>query len=124
VRGNWRINNVVFPEHHNKTICPLIISQSTIYSKSYLSLFQHVITTIVLHQSIPQMSRHLRVKHQAFGKGKDVLSHFIRGIRANTIAAIGTVAPGTSNVQYLFAPKIHHDLGGAPKSIVGNMRIF
>ena len=57
---------------------------------------------------------------QAFGKGEDVLSHLVGGIRAKTIAAIGTLAPGTSTVQYIFAPKIHHDLGGAPKSIVQN----
>jgi hypothetical protein len=58
--------------------------------------------------------------NQAFGKGKDVLSYLIGGIKARTIVAIGTIAPGTSIVQYLFAPKIHHDLGGAPKLIVGN----
>ena len=57
---------------------------------------------------------------QAFGKGKDVLSYIIGGIKSNTIAAIGTIAPGTSIVQYLFAPKIHHDLGGTPKLIIGN----
>ena len=57
---------------------------------------------------------------QAFGKGKDMLSHLVGGIKANTIVAIGTLAPGTSIVQYLFAPKIHHDLRGAPKSIIGN----
>ena len=58
--------------------------------------------------------------NQAFGKGKDVLNHLVGGIRANTIVAICTLAPGTSTVQYLFAPKIHYNLGGAPKSIVGN----
>ena len=47
------------------------------------------------------------------------MSHLVGGIRANTIAAIGTLAPGTSTVQYLFAPKIHYNLGGAPKSIIG-----
>jgi hypothetical protein len=57
---------------------------------------------------------------QAFSKGKDVLSHLAGGINANTIAAIGTLAPGTSIVQYLFAPKIPHDLGGTSKLIVGN----
>ena len=55
-----------------------------------------------------------------FGMGKDVLSFLGGGIKAKTIAAIGTLALGTSIVQYLFAPKIHHDLVGAPKSIVGN----
>ena len=57
---------------------------------------------------------------QAFGKGKDVLNYIIGGIKANTIVAIGTIAPGTSIVQYLFAPKIHHDLGGTPKMIIGH----
>ena len=41
---------------------------------------------------------------QAFGKGKDVLSYVIGGIKAKTIAAIGTCAPCSSIVQYLYAP--------------------
>jgi len=57
---------------------------------------------------------------QAFGKGEDVLNFIIGGIKANTIVAIGTIAPGTSIVQYLFVPKIHHDLGGTPKMIIVN----
>ena len=51
---------------------------------------------------------------QSFGKGKDIFSYVIGGIKANTSAAIGTIAPGTSIVQYIFAPKIHHNLGGTP----------
>ena len=43
---------------------------------------------------------------QAFGKGKDVLDFVIGGIKLNTIGAIGTIALGTTIVQYLFAPKI------------------
>ena len=58
--------------------------------------------------------------NQAFRKGEDVYSYLIGGIKANTIAAIETIAPGTSIIQYLFAPKIHHDLGGTPKMIIGN----
>ena len=57
---------------------------------------------------------------QAFGKGEDVFSYLVGGIKAKTIAAIGTLAPGSSIFQYLYAPKIHHDLGGDPKLIVGN----
>ena len=53
---------------------------------------------------------------QAFGKGKNVLSYVIGGIKAKTIAAIGTCAPGSSIVQYLYAPRIHHDLGGGTKA--------
>jgi hypothetical protein len=57
---------------------------------------------------------------QAFGKGEDVMAYVIGGIKAKTIAAIGTCAPGSSVVQYLYAPRIHSDLGGVPKLIVGN----
>ena len=49
-----------------------------------------------------------------------MISYVIGGIKAKTIAAIGTVALGSSIVQYLYAPRIHHDLGGEPKLIVGN----
>ena len=31
---------------------------------------------------------------------------------------IGTIGPGSSILQYLFAPKIHHDLVGEPKELV------
>ena len=58
--------------------------------------------------------------NQAFGKGKGVLSYLVGGIKTKTITAIGTLSPGTFIVQYLFSPKIHHDLGGAPKAILGN----
>ena len=57
---------------------------------------------------------------QAFGKGKDVFSYLVGGIKTKTIAAIGTLSPVSSISQYLYAPKIHHDLGGEPKLIVGN----
>jgi hypothetical protein len=48
------------------------------------------------------------------------MAYVIGGIKAKTIAAIGTVAPGSSIVQYLHAPTIHHNLGGEPKLIVEN----
>ena len=57
---------------------------------------------------------------QAFGKGEGAMAYVIGGIRGKTIAAIGTCAPGSSVVQYLYAPRIHTDLGGEPKLIVGN----
>ena len=58
--------------------------------------------------------------NQAYRKGKDVKAYVIGGINAKTIASIGTGAPGSSIVQYLYAPRIHHNLGGEPKLIVGN----
>ena len=57
---------------------------------------------------------------QAFRKHDNMLSYIIGGIKAKTTAAIGTGVPGSSIVQYLYAPKIHHDLGVEPKLIVGN----
>ena len=47
--------------------------------------------------------------NQAFGKGEDVLSYVIGGIKSKTIAAIGTVAPGSSIIQYLYAPKVNQN---------------
>ncbi len=42
------------------------------------------------------------------------------GIRANTIAAIGTINPGSLCLQYLFAPQIHYNLSGEPIAFIGN----
>ena len=40
------------------------------------------------------------------------------GIRANKIAAIGTINPGSLCLQYLFAPQIHYNLYGAPIAFI------
>jgi hypothetical protein len=45
--------------------------------------------------------------------------YLIGGTIAGTIAAIGTIAPG-GTFQYLYAPQVHHDLGGTPVGFVGN----
>ena len=74
----------------------------------------------VLHQSVSQTGRHIKIYNQAFGKGKDMFSYLIGGIKANTIAVVMTIAPGPSIIQYLLATKIRHDLGGTPKMIIGN----
>ena len=44
----------------------------------------------------------------------------INAIKANTVAAIGTVATGSLQVQYIFAPKIFTKPDGIPVSILGN----
>jgi hypothetical protein len=46
--------------------------------------------------------------------------YLLGGISAGTIVALGTIAPGGS-FQYLYAPWIHHNLGGEPISIVGTL---
>ena len=46
--------------------------------------------------------------------------HFTGGIAAGTIAAIGTLAPGSSTLTYCYAPRIHTDLSGSFIGFVGN----
>ena len=46
--------------------------------------------------------------------------HLTGGIAAGTIAAIGTIAPGSSILTYFYAPRIHTDLRGAFIGFVGN----
>ena len=48
------------------------------------------------------------------------LVYLTGGIRAKTIAAIGTINPGSLCIQYLFAPQIHYDLSGTPIAFIGN----
>ncbi len=68
----------------------------------------------------PKRSEILGLNNQAYGKGKEVMAYVIGGIKAKTIAAIGTFAPESSILQYLHAPRIHHVLGGKPKLIIRN----
>ena len=46
--------------------------------------------------------------------------HIIGGINAGTIAALGTLAPGSSTLTYMYAPRIHTDLSGAVIGFVAN----
>ncbi len=50
----------------------------------------------------------------------EYFKYILGGISAGSIAALGTIAPGGS-FQYVYAPQIHHDLGGKPISIVGTL---
>ena len=58
---------------------------------------------------------------QAFGMVPNLLEYVIEGIRGKTIAAIGIITYSTHVVQYLYAPRVHTDLGGTPISIIGNV---
>jgi hypothetical protein len=46
--------------------------------------------------------------------------HILGGIGAGTIAALGTVAPGSYNLSYIYAPQVHTDLSGNFIGFVGN----
>ena len=59
---------------------------------------------------------------QAFHMQENLDKYFkylIGGVSAGTIVAFGTIAPG-GTFQYLYAPQVHHDLGGNPIGFVGN----
>jgi hypothetical protein len=47
-------------------------------------------------------------------------NHILGGIGAGTIAALETVAPGSYNLSYIYAPQVHTDLSGNFIGFVGN----
>ena len=57
---------------------------------------------------------------QTFGKVANLMEYVIGGIRGKTIVATGMIAHGTCDIQYLYAPCIHVNLGGKPISIIDN----
>jgi hypothetical protein len=46
--------------------------------------------------------------------------HILGGISAGTIATLGTVAPGSYNLSYIYAPQVHTDLSGNFIGFIGN----
>jgi hypothetical protein len=46
--------------------------------------------------------------------------HILGGIGARTIATLGTVAPGSYNLSYIYAPQVHANLSGNFLGFVGN----
>jgi hypothetical protein len=46
--------------------------------------------------------------------------HILGGIGASTIAAIGTIAPGSYNLSYIYTLQVHTDLGGNFICFIGN----
>jgi hypothetical protein len=49
------------------------------------------------------------------------LEHWIGGIKANTISAIGTINLGSLCTQYVYAPQIHFNLAGKPIAFIRNL---
>jgi hypothetical protein len=46
------------------------------------------------------------------------LQYVLGGITAGAIVSLGTIA-ASGTFQYIYAPQIHHNLGGKPIGIVG-----
>ncbi len=51
---------------------------------------------------------------------EDYFDYLLSGIGSGTIAAIGTIAPSSASLTYIYAPQIHTNLGGRFKGFIGN----
>jgi hypothetical protein len=68
---------------------------------------------------LPKRSEVTGTSNQVFSFTKDFGTMFLKLIKKN-IAALGTVTPGPTTLQYLFDLIIHHDLTGNLTTIIGN----
>ncbi len=69
--------------------------------------------------SFPKRNDITGAPNQVF-KFDNFLDYLTGGTRANTIAAIGTINPGSLCLQSLCAPQIHYNLSGTPIAFIGN----
>jgi hypothetical protein len=71
-------------------------------------------------ESLPKYPEVTGTSNQVFSFAKDFGTMVLKLIQTKTIAATSTVTPGSTTLQYLFDPIIHHDLTGNPTTIIGN----
>jgi hypothetical protein len=71
-------------------------------------------------ESLPKCPEVTGTPNQVFSFAKDFGTMVLKLIQTKTIAALSTVTPGSTTLQYLFDPMIHHDLTGNPTTIIGN----
>ncbi len=80
-------------------------------------------TTTNFTKSFPKRADNTGSPKQAFhmlDNRNKYYKYLLGGISAGTIVALGTIAPGGS-FQHLYAPQIHHGLGGEPIGIIGTL---
>ena len=92
-------------------------SRSKVSFRTFYSMSKTVVTSYTT--SIPKRPDLTGKPKQVF-KFDNFMDHLIGGIRAETIAALGTVVPGSLSLQYLHTPQLHCNLSGKPVAIVGN----
>jgi hypothetical protein len=63
---------------------------------------------------LPKLPEITGTPDQIFSFAKDFGTMVLKLIQTKTIAALGMVTPGSTTLQYLFNPMIHHDLTGNP----------
>jgi hypothetical protein len=69
--------------------------------------------------SIPKRPEIMGARNQVL-KFDNFLDQLIGEIKGNSIAAIGTISPGSLRIQYLYASQIHYNLAGQPIVFIGN----
>jgi hypothetical protein len=87
----------------------------------FLKLYSADEHSFFFHQIASQVPWSHGTPNQAFSFAKDFGTMVLKLIQNKTIAALGTVTPGSTTLQYLFDPMIHHDLTGNPTIIIGNI---
>ena len=71
-------------------------------------------------QSYPKRSDITRSCEQAFGLGTVLKTTMVNSIKAGTVAAIGIVAFGSLETQFIYSPQVYTKVDGTPIAILGN----
>ncbi len=69
---------------------------------------------------LPKCPEVMGNSNQVISFAKDFRTMVLKLIQTKTIAALGTVNPGSTTLQYLFDLMIQHELTGNPTTIIGN----
>ena len=77
-------------------------------------------TNLKYSESYPKRSDITGSCEQAFGLGTDLQTTIINSLWANTVAAIGIVAFGSLETQFIFNPQVNTKPNGTPIAILGN----
>ena len=92
-------------------------SSSTVHSSDNSSMSNTTKTTYMA--SFPKRNDITGAPDQVF-KFDNFLDNLMGGIKANIIAAIRTINPGSLCLQYLYAPQVHCNLSDEPIAFIGN----
>ncbi len=97
-----------------------IIPKSTlIIGVSFITLCISISPALTYTGSIPKRPDIAGAPNQVF-KFDNFLDQLIGRIKGNTIAAIGTISPGSLCIQYFYRPQIHYDLARHLIAFIGN----
>ena len=77
-------------------------------------------TPSFFNELLPKRPEVTGTPDQVFSFAKDFGTMVLKLIQAKTIAALSMATPGSTTLQYLFNPMIHHDLTGNPTTIIKN----